>query len=240
MRQHPSVSRILYDLTLLDDRRPSPYCWRVKYALAHKGLDYTAQPLGFTEIPSLHQGQHKTVPVLEDHGRVVGDSWAIVDYLDAQYPDRTPLYGSPSERGLCRFVDASMFSAVTSQLVPLVLIDIHNHARPQDRAYLRETRERRLGKTLEAAAEGREHKLDAIRAGFGGVRQLLTQHQQPFIAGAQPGFADYIAASPLLWAASVSQLPVLTAADPVNAWFERVRDLFGQLGRSAPMYENAR
>jgi len=39
----------LYDLVAQDDRRPSPFCWRVKFALAHKGLDWTTVPVGFTE-----------------------------------------------------------------------------------------------------------------------------------------------------------------------------------------------
>ena len=33
------MARILYDLTASGDRRFSPYCWRTKLALAHKGLD---------------------------------------------------------------------------------------------------------------------------------------------------------------------------------------------------------
>ena len=28
----------LYDLTFDRDRRPSPFCWRAKLALRHKGL----------------------------------------------------------------------------------------------------------------------------------------------------------------------------------------------------------
>ena len=32
----------LYDLVLQDDRRPSPYCWRAKFVLKHKGLAWRA------------------------------------------------------------------------------------------------------------------------------------------------------------------------------------------------------
>ena len=39
----------LYDLVFQDDRRPSPFCWRAKFALAHKGLEWTEVPIGFTE-----------------------------------------------------------------------------------------------------------------------------------------------------------------------------------------------
>ena len=40
----------LYELAALeDDRCFSPYCWRIKMALAHKGLSYETIPWRFTE-----------------------------------------------------------------------------------------------------------------------------------------------------------------------------------------------
>ena len=38
----------MYDLVGLEDRRFSPFCWRARMALAHKGLDHVATPVGFT------------------------------------------------------------------------------------------------------------------------------------------------------------------------------------------------
>ncbi len=39
------VHRKLYDLAgPEDDRRTSPYCWRIRFALAHKGLEYQCVP----------------------------------------------------------------------------------------------------------------------------------------------------------------------------------------------------
>ena len=56
----------LYDLAFDDDRRPSPFCWRAKFALAHKGLDYTNVPMGFTEKEKIAFADSKTVPVIQD------------------------------------------------------------------------------------------------------------------------------------------------------------------------------
>ena len=39
----------LYDLAFDGDRRPSPYCWRAKLALKHKGLKWRDEPMGFNE-----------------------------------------------------------------------------------------------------------------------------------------------------------------------------------------------
>lgn len=230
------MRRILHDLVGIDDRRPSPFCWRAKFALAHKGLEFEARPVSFADIPGLCGGGHKTVPILEDGERVIGDSWAIADHLDEAYPDRPRLFASAAERALCRFTEAWAFSAVTPVLFPMIVRDIHEHALPQDRAYFRASREQRLGRTLEEVAAGREQKLEALRASLGPVRLTLTYQGQPFLAGDRPGYADYIVAGILLWAASVSTLPLLAPDDPVIGWFERVRDLHGGVGRASPTH----
>ena len=43
------VSIVLYDLKGRDGLRYSPYCWRIRYALAHKGLEIENVAVGFTE-----------------------------------------------------------------------------------------------------------------------------------------------------------------------------------------------
>ena len=69
------MSRRLYELATADDARLSPYCWRARMALAHKGMAFDAVAVGFTEIAGIAQGQYKTVPVLHD-----GAEW-IADHL---------------------------------------------------------------------------------------------------------------------------------------------------------------
>ncbi len=64
----------LYDLVFQDDRRPSPFCWRAKYALAHKGLKWTEVPVGFTEKDKIAFASSQTVPVIKDGETTVRDS----------------------------------------------------------------------------------------------------------------------------------------------------------------------
>ena len=78
----------LYDLAFEDDRRPSPFCWRTKFSLAHKGLDFTSVPMGFTEKEKIAFAESKTVPVIMVGEKPVKDSWAIAVYLDDMYPER--------------------------------------------------------------------------------------------------------------------------------------------------------
>jgi glutathione S-transferase len=225
----------LYDLTTEDDRRPSPFCWRAKYALAHKGLPFTTVPVGFLDIPGLGGGGHQTVPILDDGGRIVGDSWAIADYLDQAYPDRPPIFATAAERALCRFFESSLFMSAVRPLLMYCVKDIHDHALESDRAYFRATREKWLGRTLEAVAAEREEHRRAARQGLAAVRSTLAAGA-PFLSGQSPGYADYMVAGFLLWPASVATLPFLTADDSLLPWLARVQDLYDGLGRKSPLY----
>jgi glutathione S-transferase len=215
---------VLYDLVARGDRRLSPFCIRTKLALARKGLEFETEPVAMSDISKIADGQFKTVPVLKDGDHLVGDSWAIADYLDRAYPDRPTLLHSPEERGLCKFVEAWIFSGLAQQIVQFYVKDIHDVLLEKDQAYFRKTREARLGCTLEEAVRGREERLDALRAGFDPVRLLLTHPDgQPFLSGQKPGYADCMLAGILLWLEAIGTVPVLKADDPLVPYLERVR-----------------
>ena len=64
----------------------SPYCWRVRLALAHKGLDWQSRPIHFTDKEAIAFSGQKLVPVLTDGDETINDSLAIFAYLDRRYP----------------------------------------------------------------------------------------------------------------------------------------------------------
>jgi glutathione S-transferase len=68
------------------DRRFSPYCWRIKLALMHKGLEFETIPWRFTDKSVIAPYNSERVPVLVDNGRGVADSWTIANYLDDSNP----------------------------------------------------------------------------------------------------------------------------------------------------------
>lgn len=223
----------LHELVTGQGRALSPFVWRVKYALAHKGLDYQTSPAGFTEIPKLCGGKYKTVPIIEDGAHTVCDSWAIVDYLDEAHPAR-PLFHSAQERAMVRFFDNWFGLEIMNRMFSICVLDIHNHARAEDQSYFRESREKRLGgKTLEQFVEGREGKLPELRHALRPMRAALAQ--APFLGGEVPNYADYIALGGFLWAGAICTLPLLAKDDTLVPWIERGFDLYGGLGH-VPLY----
>lgn len=225
---------VLYDLAFEADRRPSPYCWRTRMALAHKGLACETRPVGFAEIKAIAGGGQRTVPVIEDNGRVLADSQVIADYLEEQYPSRPTLYGGAPGRALAVFVHNWVMS-VQGQIFPMICHDLWRHVLPADRAYIRESREKRLGRPLEAAQAEREGKLEPFRRALEPLR--ATVKGQPYLCGERPMYADYIVFGTFQWARSASSFRLLADDDPVRDWFVRMLDLFDGLGRRSPGYD---
>ncbi|TKT81367.1 glutathione S-transferase family protein [Aquamicrobium sp. LC103] len=224
---------LLYDLVGEDSARPfSPHCWKTAFALAHKGLSFESVPTPFTAVPNVEEGVCKTVPVIRDGSKVVGDSFDIALYLEEAYPDRPSLFRGDGGKAMARFIERWSQSTLHSFLGAAVLMDIHDRLAPADRDYFRKSREIRFGKKLEEVGQGREAGLAAWRSSLEPLRQVLAY--QPFIGGEGPLFSDYIVAGALQWVRVMSPFQPLEKADPVSAWFERCLDLHGGLARKVP------
>src|SRR3982074_3237789 len=95
----------MYDLAGAQaGRRFSPFCWRARMALAHKGLAVETVPWRFTEKDRLPQPNQGRGPGIVAASRAGHDSAAIADYLDGRYADRPSLFGDETARALTRFV----------------------------------------------------------------------------------------------------------------------------------------
>lgn len=225
----------MYDLAGVEaDRRFSPFCWRARMALAHKGLAVETVPWHFTEKDKLPTPNAGRVPVIVDGDTVVHDSSAIADYLETRYPDRPSLFGGEIGRALARFVQNWTETVLQTGLIRLVVLDIWKHIGPADQQYFRESREARLGITLEEAVADRESRLPAFRASLDPLRR--TVERQDFVSGKAPAYADYIVFGAFQWARSISDFALLAADDPVNAWRGRMLDLYGGLARQTRAY----
>jgi len=220
----------LYELVLEDGRSASPFVWRIRYALAHKGLGYETVSLGFTAIPTLFGGRFKTVPVLEHGDTQLSESWDIAEYLDRAFPGSPRLFSGAQELAMTRLMDAWFSLEVMRKMFRVYVKDVHDAARPQDRPYFRESREKHMqGDTLETFTADRASHLPAVRAALTPLRMHLAKF--PFLGGSAPNYADYIALGAFYWVASVSTLPLLAADDALRAWLDRGFDLYGGIGR---------
>lgn len=111
-----------------------------------------------------------------------------------------------------------------------IIMDLLNAIHPDDRAYFRETREKRFGRTLEefhSPAKGLaqlDHALALLRAQLGDA---------DFLDGEAPAGADYLVFGNFMWARCVSGADLVSNADPMHGWLERMLDLHDGLGRRA-------
>ncbi|QJQ95902.1 MULTISPECIES: glutathione S-transferase N-terminal domain-containing protein [Halomonadaceae] len=224
------MSRLLYDLSGVDDGlRFSPYCWRVKFALAHKGLDYQTRPWRFSEKQALEFSGQSTVPVMVDGEEVVSDSYEILRYLDRNYPDK-PLLGGVDAEARARFFKFYAERSLAPAIMRTIVMDLLNAIAPEDRDYFRESREKRFGRSLEdlhSPSKG----LSMLDQALEPMRGRLAESD--FLDGDAPAAADYLVVGSFMWARVVSTADLVSNADPVYAWLERMLDLHGGLGREA-------
>jgi glutathione S-transferase len=237
----PAADKVrLYELVLENGRSASPYVWRIRYALAHKGVPFECVPIGFTEIPKVFGGRFKTVPVIEHGGTMLAESWDIADYLERAFPSLPPIFSGPAEYAMVRLMDTWFSAEILRKMFRLYVLDVHNAARPEDRPYFRQSREAYLkGTSLEEFTAERAAALPALRETLMPLRTQLSRC--PFLGGSAPNYADYIALGAFHWVASVSTLPLLAHSDDaLRRWLDTGFNLYGGIGldpRMKPLFE---
>jgi glutathione S-transferase len=232
------LSLILYERLCADDRRPSPFCWPARLALAHKGLTPEIQAIRFTESDRVAFSGQSKVPVLVDGQKVVHDSWDIACHLEDNYPQAPTLFDGSGGRAMTRvfnlWVDAELLPALAPILVPYMVAMVH----PDDRAYYRQTREARFGISLEQLAQRRAAYREALDPVLEPLRLRLAESS--FLCGERPAYADYLAFAPFQWARSVCDTDLLAADDSdLRTWRQCMLDLFGGLARSVTAFDSA-
>ncbi|WP_376099139.1 glutathione S-transferase N-terminal domain-containing protein [Roseomonas sp. CCTCC AB2023176] len=224
---------LLHDLCGADPtRRFSPYCWRVRMALAHKGIAHETLPWRFTDRAAIADCGAEKVPVLRHNGQAVFESQRILEYLEDTWPDAPTLFAGAGGRATARFVAGWADLITIASAARCVVSDIPRHLAPEDADYFTRTREARYGTTLTALTANREQHVETFRRELHPLRAALRS--SPFLSGDNPGAADYIVFGGFQWARVVSDFPLLTQDDPVHAWRARLLDLHGGLARNIP------
>lgn len=233
------MALILYERLCADDRRPSPYCWRARFALAHKGLTPDEiRTVKFTEADKVAFSGQGKVPVLVDGEAVVWDSWSIAAYLEDSYPDAPSLFGGERGKALARFVNHWADDCLQKAFAPVVAPSLYAVAHPDDRDYYRETREAKWGMSFDAMRDQRPALVAALHRAFAPLRGLLAE--QAFVCGSQPGYADYLAFGEFQWARCADPEDLVPAEDEdIRAWRSRMLDLYDGLARQVPAFDTA-
>ena len=197
----------LFELVGADAARPfSPYCWRTRMALAHKGLSAETIPWCFTEKDAIAPHGSEKVPVLLDGDTSVVDSWTIANYLEDKYPDRPSLFGGEGGRAMARMLNWWGDVTVIGGMSPMIVADIPLNLKPVDAAYFRKSREARFGKPLEEVVAGRDKAVEGFRKSIDPLR--LTLKTQPYLGGG---------AAELCGLHRVRRVPVGARGQPVQA-----------------------
>lgn len=225
----------LYDLaTKYPNIRFSPFCWRIKYALAHKQLPWKEIPIkALTEKDLLPTPNEGKVPVIVDDDTVVFDSWDIALYLEEKYPHHL-LFDGDESRAQSLFVKHWTETVLHVLVSRMGILDFYETQNKADQKVFRETRENRFGVSLEEWGRDPEGARIEFLKALEPLRQ--TVRSQNFLGGRTPNFSDYIMVGIFQWMRCGSRLKVFEESDDVFDYQERLLDLFDGLGRSSPAY----
>ena len=211
----------------------SPYVWRTRLALLHKQLEFETVPWRFLDKNAIAQSNQTKVPVLNDQGKWISDSWAIANYLEDTYPDQPSLFGGEAARQLT-FLYNNLGDAINGQIFSFVATDITDLLDEENKAYFIKTREERVGKTLAQFVANREERLPAFQASLASLRATLKN--QAYFGGKSPMYADHIIFGGFQWARCVSPFELLYKDDPIYGWREKMLDAYGGVGRKAKSF----
>lgn len=223
----------LYDLASADDRRFSPYCWRTRMALAHKGIEHVTVGVGFSAIRRIADGHFRRVPVLDLDGEWIDDSARIAHELERRFPE-APLFPSPVARALSTFAE-DWVGRLLTPIGRIVVPDINERVVAEDHPYFEESRQRWLGMSFEAMRARRDRDVDEVRTALEPVRSVVGE--QAFLCGSQPGYPDYQVFGLFQWARTICPVPLVSRDDPVRDWLERCLDLHDAVGRTSPAFD---
>lgn len=218
----------LYDLSAADrEIRFSPFCWKSRLALAHKQLAHETEAVWFTEKEKIAMSNQPLVPVLTDGDKVVNDSWNIALYLEEQYPDAPSLFLDSSGKALAESTNQWVDTVLVPLVRPMVLMDIFALISDEDKVYFRQSREERLGVTLEEYSANAEQSARDFQKELDTVREVLNQ--QPYLGGSQPSYADISLLGVFLWIVCASGNQCLESQDVVCRWYNTMLNQYSQV-----------
>ena len=229
------MTLLMYERVGHDGRRPSPFSWRIRYALAHKGVPVEFRLVRFADVETIRQlsGQHM-VPILLDGDRVVHDSWNIACHLEERFPELPSLFGGEAGRGLARLVNHWSDAVLGTAVRRLIAADFILCLAPEDREYYRRSREAAFGCTLEEYCSDRSRWLEHFAAVTAPLERTLGE--QPYFAGTSPNYADYLLFSAFQYMRLGCPDEFVAEGTALRRWRDGLALAFDALGNRYPPY----
>ena len=73
------------------------------------------------------------MPVIDDDGTWISDSWTIANYLDERYSDRSPLLAGSDGYQHALFVQEWAVSRISTLVFTMIVEDIYAQLTPEDK-----------------------------------------------------------------------------------------------------------
>jgi glutathione S-transferase len=232
------MTLIMYERIGREGRRPSPFSWRIRYALAHKGVPVEFRHVRFADVETIRalSGQH-FVPIVTDGDKVIHDSWNIACYLEDRFPEQPSLFGGPGGRGVARLVNHWSDTVLGTAIRRLIAAGFIRCLDAGDRDYYRRSREAAFGCTLEEYCADRPRWLAELAAVTAPLERTLQE--QPYVAGAAAGYADYVVFSMFQYARLGCPDEFLAEGTALRRWRDGLVRAFDGLGDRYPGYPTA-
>ncbi|RUO96812.1 hypothetical protein BC936DRAFT_141418 [Jimgerdemannia flammicorona] len=180
------------------------------------------------ELPKIcDQGQFPpTVPTITDSKRdgAIWDSFKIAEYLEEAYPEHS-IFGKA--KSLHLFFQEYVSTFVTPAARNLLMVDQVREILDEPSAkYYRESREARLGKTLEELCGQPGNERRALKTALVPVHATIKK-SGAFVSGSTVGYSDFILGGAFVWmqVVNVGELDILLDSFGDNVfrdWFARL------------------
>ena len=123
---------------------------------------------------------------------------------------------------MVRFVTDWVDASLMRPIYCMILKEIHEDQRPQDKEYLRSKEEKRTGKSIEEIAQQRDASLPLFQISLHPARELIKH--QPYLAGTEPAYCDLVLHAAFQWVRIMSDFPLLREDDRLHEWINRMDD----------------
>ncbi len=227
----------LYEVGGADDAfRPSPYCWRIRMALAHKGLRFQAVPWRAVEKDRIAKSGGGTVPVLVDGDLWLGESWDIAEYLEKTFPDRPALFDSDGDRAKARLIDHWITQTVHPVIARAVLMDQFPYLDDRDKAYYLERTKRKFGKTLAELDNDPDGAIAELQGVLTPLQSALAE--RAYLGGERPTYGDHIVFGAFQWARVASSRRLVEQGSAIDVWFDTMLAAYDGFGAAQPGHDH--